>query len=77
VHLLYLGDAGSIADSAQRYFVLAGVAVFERTTHWIEQELDSIAERFAPSGTLRALRAKSSQAKKKEPCVGQGSRSLA
>lgn len=35
-----------MADASQRYFVLAGVAVFERRTHWIEQKLDHIARRF-------------------------------
>lgn len=35
-----------MADPAQKYFVLAGVAVFERKTHWVEQELNKIAQRF-------------------------------
>jgi len=49
MHLLYLDESGSVADPNQRYFVLAGVAVFERLTHWIEQPLNKIAERFAPN----------------------------
>lgn len=48
MHLLYLDEAGSVADAGQQYFVLAGLSVFERSTHWIEQELDQIAARFAP-----------------------------
>jgi hypothetical protein len=48
VHLLYLDDSGSIDDPNQRYFVLAGVCVFERKTHWIETRLHQIAERFCP-----------------------------
>ncbi|WP_439686079.1 DUF3800 domain-containing protein [Cupriavidus oxalaticus] len=31
------------------YFVLAGVSVFERQTHWIESELNNIARRFDES----------------------------
>lgn len=48
MHLLYLDESGSIADPNQKYFVLAGVSVFERTTHWVEQKLNAIAEPFAP-----------------------------
>jgi hypothetical protein len=48
MYLLYLDESGAIADPEQRYFVLAGVCAFERTTHWIEQKLNDIAERFRP-----------------------------
>ncbi|TRZ55324.1 MAG: DUF3800 domain-containing protein [Rhodocyclaceae bacterium] len=48
MHLLYLDESGSVSDPNQQYFVLAGVSVFERQTHWIEQDLNSIASRFAP-----------------------------
>ena len=48
MHLLYLDESGSVTDPNQKYFVLAGVCVFERKTHWIEQELNTIANRFAP-----------------------------
>lgn len=48
MHLLYLDDSGSVGDPQQRYFVLAGVAVFERECHWIEQQLNDIAARFEP-----------------------------
>lgn len=37
VHLLYLDESGSVADPAQKHYVLAGVCAFERKTHWIEQ----------------------------------------
>lgn len=49
MHLLYLDESGSVGDPGQKYFVLAGAAVFERCTHWIEQELQKIASRFDPS----------------------------
>lgn len=48
MHLLYLDESGSVADPNQKYFVLAGVSVFERKTHWVEQKLNAIAEPFAP-----------------------------
>ena len=49
MHLLYIDESGSIADPAQNYFVLAGIAIFERKTHWVEQELEQIAAKFSPS----------------------------
>lgn len=49
MHLLYADESGSIADPTQKFFVLAGVCVFERATHWIEVELNKIAGRFAPN----------------------------
>lgn len=48
MHLLYLDESGSVDDPNLDYFVLAGVSVFERKTHWIEQPLNIIAERFSP-----------------------------
>ena len=49
MHLLYLDESGSVAAPNQKHFVLAGISVFERTTHWLEQELNKIAERFCPN----------------------------
>jgi Protein of unknown function (DUF3800) len=46
VHLLYLDDSGSVADPAQNYFVLGGISMFERQTHWMERELATVAKRF-------------------------------
>jgi hypothetical protein len=46
LYLLYLDESGSIPDPKQKYFVLAGVAIFERATHWVEQDLQEIAARF-------------------------------
>ena len=48
MHLLYADESGSIGDPAQNHFVLAGVSVFERETHWVETELNKIAARFSP-----------------------------
>lgn len=46
MHLLYVDESGSVPDPAQQYFVLAGVSVFERKTHWVEQKLNEVASRF-------------------------------
>ena len=46
MHLLYVDESGAVTDPSQKFFVLTGVSVFERKTHWIEQELNAIAERF-------------------------------
>lgn len=48
MHLLYLDESGSVPDPSQRHFVLAGVSVFERTAHWVEQNLNQVASRFNP-----------------------------
>jgi len=46
MHLLYLDDSGSVSNPNQNHFVLAGLSVFERSPHWIEQDLNKIAKRF-------------------------------
>jgi hypothetical protein len=47
MHLLYLDDSGSVSNPNQNHFIIAGLSVFERSPHWIEQELNLIANRFA------------------------------
>jgi len=49
MHLLYLDDAGSAANSNEEYLVLGGVSVYEAQVDWITQELDRIAQGIAPS----------------------------
>lgn len=46
MYLLYVDESGSVDDPQSDYFVLSGVCVFERQTHWAEQELNTIATRF-------------------------------
>lgn len=48
MHLLYLDESGDPYDPNTNFFVLAGVAVFERSTHWIESQIDPIAAQFNP-----------------------------
>jgi hypothetical protein len=37
MYLTYLDESGSPGDLNTPFFVLAGVSVFERQTHWLEQ----------------------------------------
>ncbi len=48
LHLLYLDESGSLKYPKQNFYVLAGVSVFERTTHWVEQRLNAVVEQFKP-----------------------------
>lgn len=49
MHLLYADESGSISDPKQRFFVLAGICVFERQGFWISEELDKVAAKFNPA----------------------------
>ncbi|MFV5214080.1 DUF3800 domain-containing protein [Azonexus caeni] len=48
LHLLYLDESGHTHDPSTAFFVLAGFAVFERSTHWLESRINPIAARFSP-----------------------------
>ena len=47
MHLLYVDESGLVTDSRQKFFVLAGVSVFEKEPHWIDRDLEQIAARFS------------------------------
>lgn len=49
MHLLYADESGSLTDPSQPFFILSGIAVFDRKTHWIEKDLIAISKRFKPS----------------------------
>jgi hypothetical protein len=49
MHILYLDEAGLHSDAT--YFVLAGVAVFERETYFYAQDLDNIQRTYFPGIT--------------------------
>ncbi|HEY0393709.1 MAG TPA: DUF3800 domain-containing protein [Candidatus Elarobacter sp.] len=49
MYLLYLDESGSVKDASQQYFVLAGVALFERQTHWLAEKLEMLAARIDPA----------------------------
>ena len=48
MHLLYLDDAGSAGNKSEEYLVLGGVSVYEAQSHWITQQLDTLAENINP-----------------------------
>ena len=47
VYILYLDESGTQGDEAS-YFVLAGLAVFEREIHWYARELNTLQAEFLP-----------------------------
>lgn len=51
MHLLYLDESGSVANPNEDFFILAGVSVFERKAHYLEDELNRIAARFSPNNS--------------------------
>ena len=46
MHILYLDESGIHAEAS--YFILAGLAVFEREIHWYAQDLDALQNRYFP-----------------------------
>ncbi len=48
MYLLYLDESGNENDAGDQYFVLAGVALFERQTYFLTQELDRLQEKHFP-----------------------------
>ncbi len=48
MYLLYIDESGNEDNPADRYFVLAGAAVFERVTFFLSQALDDVQARHFP-----------------------------
>jgi hypothetical protein len=48
MYILYLDDSGSVRNASDKHIVLAGVAVFERQSHWFSNRLDEVAGQFWP-----------------------------
>jgi hypothetical protein len=46
MHFLYVDDSGSASNPNERFFVLAGVAVFERRLYHLITALDRVVEEF-------------------------------
>ncbi len=46
VYILYLDESGTHGEAS--YFVLAGLAVFERDIYWFSQDLDALQAEFFP-----------------------------
>ncbi len=47
MYVLYLDESGMHREA--RYFVLAGLAVFEREIHWFAQDVDALQTRYFPT----------------------------
>jgi hypothetical protein len=51
MHLLYVDDSGSIGNASEKYFILGGVAVFERGVYHIIRALDDVVAAFGIGGS--------------------------
>ena len=49
MYILYLDEAG--AHGKASYFVLAGLAVFEREIYWFGQDLEAVQHKYFPEKT--------------------------
>ena len=47
MYILYLDESG-VSGAEASYFVLAGLAAFEREIHWFSQDLDQIQAKYFP-----------------------------
>ena len=48
MYLLYLDESGNESDPADKFFVLAGAAVFERVTFFLSQSLETVQTKHFP-----------------------------
>jgi hypothetical protein len=48
MHLLYVDESGNSDGKEDKYFVLGGVAVFEREVYWINEQVNAIAAKHFP-----------------------------
>lgn len=51
MHLLYVDDSGSVRNPGENYFVLGGVAVFERGVYHVIKALDDLVASFDFGGS--------------------------
>jgi hypothetical protein len=49
MHLLYLDESGNEKDPTDRFFVLGGIALFERQTYFLSKALDDVQEKHFPN----------------------------
>lgn len=48
MYLLYLDDSGSVKNTSERYLILAGLIVPERSLYWINTRMDELAAKYSP-----------------------------
>lgn len=51
MHLLYVDDSGSVGNASEKYFILGGVAVFERAVYHVIKALDEVVTGFKLGGS--------------------------
>ena len=49
MYILYLDESGTHGEAS--YFILAGLAVFEREIHWFTQDLELLQKEYFPQET--------------------------
>ena len=52
MHLLYVDESGNPEGLEDRYFVLGGIAVFEREVYWINEEVNTLAADNFPAADI-------------------------
>lgn len=48
MYILYLDESGNESNPADRHFILAGVAAYERQIHFLSEAMDAIQDRHLP-----------------------------
>ena len=46
MYFLYADESGTANSANESFFILAGISIFERQTHWLDSEITKIANRF-------------------------------
>lgn len=67
MYLLYLDESGVPENSSEEYFVMGGLAVFERQCYWLSQQLDDLQQKHFPASGFVEFHAQAINAHKKEP----------
>jgi len=66
MHLLYVDESGNPDGAEDKYFVLGGVAVFEREVYWINEQVNTVAAKYFP-GTDIEFHAQAISSHRDEP----------
>ena len=49
MYLLYLDESGNENDPVDRFFVLGGIALFERQTFFLAKALEAVQDKYFPN----------------------------
>ena len=52
MYLLYVDESGNPDGAEDRYFILGGIAVFERQTYWLNSAVDQLQETILPGAQV-------------------------